>query len=165
MKMAFAVLGALALAASSAASATDYVVTFDSDAGAFSGTFTTTPDPNPNFVLVTGLTGTLGGNALTLLPVLSYAGNDNLFSPTSPFFTSDGLSFSAAGSSYNLYNSGSGTSLCTGPTICVGSLVRNFSVQGARSVPEPGTWAMMLLGFGAIGFQIRRSQGRRTQPA
>jgi hypothetical protein len=30
------------------------------------------------------------------------------------------------------------------------------------SVPEPATWAMMLLGFGAIGFQLRR---RRTGAA
>ena len=28
-------------------------------------------------------------------------------------------------------------------------------------VPEPGTWAMMLLGFGAVGFSLRR----RRQPA
>jgi hypothetical protein len=26
----------------------------------------------------------------------------------------------------------------------------------AGGVPEPGTWAMMLLGFGAIGFALRR---------
>ena len=26
------------------------------------------------------------------------------------------------------------------------------------AVPEPGTWAMMLLGFGAIGFAVRRSK-------
>ena len=35
--------------------------------------------------------------------------------------------------------------------------VDNFGVTSA--VPEPGTWAMMLLGFGAIGFSMRR---RRT---
>jgi PEP-CTERM motif-containing protein len=29
----------------------------------------------------------------------------------------------------------------------------------SSSVPEPGTWAMMLLGFGAVGFAMRR---RRT---
>lgn len=28
--------------------------------------------------------------------------------------------------------------------------------QGMGAVPEPGTWAMMLLGFGAIGFGMRR---------
>jgi PEP-CTERM motif-containing protein len=27
------------------------------------------------------------------------------------------------------------------------------------SVPEPATWAMMLLGFGAIGWQLRRKRG------
>lgn len=32
--------------------------------------------------------------------------------------------------------------------------VDNFGVVTA--VPEPGTWAMMLLGFGAIGFAMRR---------
>lgn len=39
--------------------------------------------------------------------------------------------------------------------------VSNASLQGAVTitqapVPEPGTWAMMLLGFGAIGFAMRR---------
>ena len=28
-----------------------------------------------------------------------------------------------------------------------------------NAVPEPGTWAMMLIGFGAVGFALRR---RRT---
>ncbi len=30
------------------------------------------------------------------------------------------------------------------------------SLRVAAAVPEPSTWAMMLLGFGAIGFSIRR---------
>lgn len=28
--------------------------------------------------------------------------------------------------------------------------------QAVTAVPEPGTWAMMLLGFGAVGFAVRR---------
>ena len=32
------------------------------------------------------------------------------------------------------------------------------------AVPEPGSWAMMLLGFGAIGWSLRR-KGRREQTA
>ena len=28
--------------------------------------------------------------------------------------------------------------------------------QGSGAVPEPSTWAMMLVGFGAVGFAIRR---------
>jgi hypothetical protein len=35
--------------------------------------------------------------------------------------------------------------------------IDNIVVNSAvGSVPEPGTWAMMLLGFGAIGFSMRR---------
>lgn len=40
--------------------------------------------------------------------------------------------------------------------------VSNFSVNGTvfGAVPEPSTWAMMLLGFGAIGVAMRRSRRR-----
>jgi hypothetical protein len=41
-----------------------------------------------------------------------------------------------------------------------GSLSGNVAFTAAAAVPEPGTWAMMLLGFGAIGFSMRR---RRTE--
>ena len=37
--------------------------------------------------------------------------------------------------------------------------VSNFTVGSA--VPEPATWAMMLIGFGGIGFSMRR---RRRNP-
>ena len=37
-----------------------------------------------------------------------------------------------------------------------------FGAADVGAVPEPGTWAMMLLGFGAIGFGLRR---RRMSPA
>lgn len=37
-----------------------------------------------------------------------------------------------------------------------------FFGTAAPPVPEPGTWAMMLLGFGAIGFSLRR---RKTASA
>lgn len=37
---------------------------------------------------------------------------------------------------------------------------------GTPAVPEPGTWAMMLLGFGAAGFAIRRNRRKlMTQTA
>lgn len=33
-----------------------------------------------------------------------------------------------------------------------------FDTLAARAVPEPSTWVMMLLGFGAIGFAMRRKR-------
>jgi hypothetical protein len=30
------------------------------------------------------------------------------------------------------------------------------------AVPEPATWAMMLLGFGAIGLSMRKRRGSRV---
>lgn len=32
----------------------------------------------------------------------------------------------------------------------------NTAIRAGSAVPEPGTWAMMLLGFGAIGWTMRR---------
>lgn len=38
------------------------------------------------------------------------------------------------------------------------SLTTYAQVGSGAPVPEPATWAMMLVGFGAIGFQIRRKR-------
>lgn len=35
----------------------------------------------------------------------------------------------------------------------------------AVSVPEPATWTMLILGFGALGWQLRRRRLRAGQPA
>lgn len=43
------------------------------------------------------------------------------------------------------------------------STVRIYATGGAGPVPEPGTWALMLLGFGSIGYALRRR--RRANPA
>jgi len=37
-------------------------------------------------------------------------------------------------------------------------LSRVGGITTIASAPEPATWAMMLLGFGAVGFQIRRTR-------
>jgi len=41
-----------------------------------------------------------------------------------------------------------------------GSYSGNFNITNSGGVPEPATWAMMLLGFGGIGYSMRRR--RRT---
>ena len=70
-----------------------YLVSFGSSLGAFNGTVTTSPDLNQ----ITGFTGTFGGNPVALLPSGSFAGNDNLFSSTSPYVDSHGIAFSSGG--------------------------------------------------------------------
>jgi PEP-CTERM motif len=42
--------------------------------------------------------------------------------------------------------------------------VKQNSINIVGGVPEPGTWALMLLGFGGIGMALRRSR-RRGKPA
>lgn len=37
-----------------------------------------------------------------------------------------------------------------------GIAVVNFSIVHTAAVPEPASWAMMLMGFGGIGFSLRR---------
>jgi outer membrane lipase/esterase len=39
---------------------------------------------------------------------------------------------------------------------------RQFGLTSANAVPEPATWAMMLLGFGAIGFAMRTTRRKTT---
>ncbi len=42
---------------------------------------------------------------------------------------------------------------------------RNMSVVAASAVPEPATWAMMILGMGMVGTRCRRRRHVRLQPA
>lgn len=46
----------------------------------------------------------------------------------------------------------------TGTTGGNGSFRGTLSFANVPAVPEPGTWALMLLGFGAVGFSMRRSR-------
>jgi hypothetical protein len=40
----------------------------------------------------------------------------------------------------------------------------NYAIfsRSTSAIPEPATWAMMLIGFGAVGYSMRRSRNRRT---
>ena len=47
-----------------------------------------------------------------------------------------------------------------GTTGIQGSQVR-LGLTGGTAVPEPGTWGMLLVGFGAVGYSLRRVSRRR----
>jgi hypothetical protein len=50
---------------------------------------------------------------------------------------------------------GTYTLVINGNNSGTGSLGGTITIQ---SLPEPGTWAMMILGFGAVGFALRRKR-------
>lgn len=65
----------------------------------------------------------------------------------------------------NLISVGAGTytlNIEGTPGRSAGSISGTVAFNAVAAVPEPGTWALMLLGFGAIGFSMRR---RRSQTA
>jgi hypothetical protein len=69
--------------------------------------------------------------------------------------TAGGLIETSGTSNVNIFSGQLNNITVTGVSRGLGSYGGNLTfIPGA--VPEPGTWAMMLIGFGAIGFSMRR---------
>jgi hypothetical protein len=127
-----------------------------------SGVFTTSDTPmtigGQTAFAVTSIAGTFNGSPITG-PTLSSFGNYFTTGPT--FVDGSGIRFN--------------TSTTTNVTLFYDSNARSYRVnainQGGSSlvratsaavgaVPEPTTWALMLVGFGAIGMAMRRRKVR-----
>jgi hypothetical protein len=111
---------------------------------------------------ITGISGVFNGSAITGLA--SPFGANNLYYLTGPSFVDgSGLGFmTAAGTNVNLFFQDSVSSYrinTTGPF--TSSFVTANSSAVAAAVPEPATWAMMLIGFGAVGYSMRRRRASR----
>jgi PEP-CTERM motif-containing protein len=76
----------------------------------------------------------------------------NSFNLTSLF---DNGTFELWGLGPQFFAAGQYTLTIMGSNTNTGALGGTVTIQ---SVPEPGTWAMMLLGFGAVGFAMRRKR-------
>jgi hypothetical protein len=90
---------------------------------------------------------TLFGNTLNAVPALGFDGNQAA-ALTNAYVTFTGLSFdktvlASSGNSFEFDNIS----------------------YGVGAVPEPSTWAMMLLGFAGIGFAYRRHRNRLAATA
>ena len=92
----------------------------------------------------------------------SYAGADNDLYVTGAWVTFGGLSFSTASlGDFNFYNSGQGYyGLLSSNTDINGYADGITATAQVAPVPEPSTWMMMLVGFGAAGAAMRRSRAR-----
>jgi hypothetical protein len=105
---------------------------------------------------ITGITGTFNGSEITGLA--GVFGANNLFYSTGPFFVDgNGLGFTTAGISANLFvTNGTSYRVNTQGAGLLTGLVTASATPLAAAVPEPATWAMMLLGFGGMGVALRR---------
>ena len=142
-----------------------------------SGTLTATPLGGGVFA-VTSIAGTRDGLAITGLT--SYAGESNTVFSTDPHLDYPGLAFLVGGDAFNVYFDGTdgpagqgdpyacgfagyceigpgvaGTSGLDGP-----DPIHSIDFTLSPSVPEPATWALIVLGFGGLGATLRR---RRAQ--
>jgi PEP-CTERM motif len=116
------------------------------------GTFAATLVSGSEF-LVTSISGTQNGSAMTLLAPGAYAGNNNDVFSSSPFLNLGGLAFVLSNGSTDYaiyYNAHTGTYLecnsASGPCNAGDGTTINFNLT---EVPEPGT--LMLMGSGLVG--------------
>jgi hypothetical protein len=128
------------------------------------------------------VTGTSGNYTITSLSgVVDLAGNNYAVSLASPFYNgysndnvihypynpdldSQGLGFLANGVYYNLYNVNGyyiKSNASNGSPAYIARL-ESYRVTSVSAIPEPSTWAMMILGFAGIGFMAYR---RKTTPS
>lgn len=167
-------MSASALLASAPASAATFLLGFSGTGGAATDsasiTITTSDIPNVfgTFNVLSAI-GTVGSDVITGLINVTGTPNgtntpdnlfniDNAFKPSSPFVSLAGLYFGSATSQYNLFSQNGSYELyqATGGAYTSNS-VGSLSVA---AVPEPGAWALMLLGLGVMGSSMRR---RRKQ--
>jgi hypothetical protein len=133
-----------------------YDFSFSNSVDSGSGVFTVT-GTGPTYT-VTGVTGMVDGQAITGLS--GYGVADELLSvpPGAPADVG-GIAFSTSADTYNVYAYTGGPWLIkasvdpVGEDPTHGSPLASFTIT---AVPEPASWAAMLVGFGAVGAAMRR---------
>jgi hypothetical protein len=110
----------------------------------------------------------IGSGTFAVTGFSSYAGGDNFFFyPTQPYVDFGGISFTtASGGDFNLGLGGSGPFgyLFNASLLNPGGFAQANTLAGSTSlseftvtaVPEPSTWAMMILGFAGVGYMTYR---------
>lgn len=166
-KLGLAIAAITMTVAASPASAATFLYSFTSAAFTGSGTFTTSDTANANgsFTITNTVgSGSLGGTAYTFSGPTTYAGADNQLFANRPaqYLSFDGTSFALSPTlSANIYFStaaGAYRYLTTGGNVLA---LDSFTITRASgAVPEPATWLMMMLGFGMVGYGVRRRTAR-----
>jgi hypothetical protein len=124
------------------------------------GTFTTASTSSPFAITGIGGTETYLGVTETIGGLSSYAGADNTFYTPPPFVDFSGVSFFTATNSFGIGWTGSNYGIVDFNSNPGGTCCGTEITFGIAAVPEPSTWAMMILGFAGVGFMAYR---RRNQ--
>ncbi len=162
------------LAFTSPAAAAEYLFEFSTTkaliGGPISGSGTFTVSDTPELVndreafKITDISGLLNGSAITGL-VPGIFGADNFFYTTPFFVRGQGIGFrNAAGTTANLFlQQGSQYRVNTISPFASAFVDAKVSlVEVNAAVPEPATWAMMILGFFGIGAAMRKPSRVKT---
>ena len=172
LRLTIPIAAAAALVAAVPASAAQYIFSFTTSTPLFgptasgSGTFTT----SDTAITVAGQTAyqilSIAGQVNGLAIVAPTGNYGNYFTTGPSFLDGTGSSFTVAGGGRVDFFNQSSNGLYRVNTFSPGS--SNFvsaSSSAVAAVPEPATWAMMLLGFAAVGFALRRRRSSAVQPA
>lgn len=126
-----------------------------SNGSAFAAAMVTT-DATGHATAISGLVD--GFDPITGLS--TYAGADNLLHNTGAWVSFGGLSFSTLSlGDFNFYNSGLGYyGLLSSRVDINGNPDGVHATALVAAVPEPSTWAMMLLGFMTAGLSLRNQR-------
>jgi len=174
MKLTSILAGAAVLSIAFAASAQAKVYDFSFTGTDVSGSGVITTADASATSAVTSITGAVydsdvGVGGFDITGLSSYAGADNLLYPTAaPYVDFGGVSFTTnGGGDYNFGLGGSGplglilnSSVFNPggyPVSAPGSVDISLNVA---AVPEPATWAMMLMGFAGLGAAVRSRRGQ-----
>jgi len=160
--------GALSLAAASAG-ATTYEWTLTGPSAslggfAYDGSGTLTTGEIAGQTEITGIAGEIGGNAITGLS--SFFGADNKFFPTTTLLDTRGLGVeTASGQLIDVFSFYAPNATDIAPGNNYGEFTSNPGSFGvgtfsASAVPEPGSWALFILGALAAGAALRRRASR-----
>jgi len=154
------VLGALATASAVQATET-FDFSYSGDGYTGGGSFVATYVKGTYYL--DSISGAANGETITTLA--DYAGaNGQLHFPKQPDVDQGGISFSTADDTFNLFTEKHHRSVeiiaeSTDPNAWA-SLAKPVCLT-ITAVPEPATWAMMLVGFGGLGASLRTARRRR----
>lgn len=125
-----------------------------------SNTLTTSPLGIMGYA-ITGITGTLNGSAITGLS--GFQGSNNYFYTSGSFVDGSGLGFTTAGgTNASLYFASVAQKYQLTTTNPFSTGYVTATATATPAVPEPAVWATLMIGFGGMGFALRRRKPATT---